>query len=190
MGNQCLLIQSFTHVCTFRVQDNTTMFYIFSSLICWCSPTYMTRMIPMWQTCLPLLRDVDRYDSIWNVLLWGCTASCQIPVNTSILLTHSHDSMHHSQLLLVPRKLCMLINFVLYYYRNSTSVEMQKWQSDSQQVPGEALYLTWHLGPQHTMSLCLVQLFQGSEHHGHKSLFCRMLMMVYRYYINFIFLVM
>jgi len=73
----------------------------------------------------------------------------------------------------------MLISFVLYYYRNSTSVEVVEWQSDSKQVPGEALYPTWNLGPQHTMSPCLVilpaQLFQGSEHHGCKSLFCRML---------------
>jgi len=76
----------------------------------------------------------------------------------------------------------MKINFVLFYYRNSTSVEMEEWQSDSKQVAGETLYLTWHFGPQHTMSPCLVillvQLFQGSEHHRRKRLFCRVLMMV------------
>ena len=41
----------------------------------------------------------------------------------------------------------MLINFVLYYYRNSTSVEMEEWQSDSKQAAGETQYPTWHFGP-------------------------------------------
>lgn len=96
MGNQCLLIQSFTDVCTFRVQENTTMLHIFPLFICWCSHSYMTRMIAMWQTCLPPIRDVDRYyNSTLNVLPWGCMASCQLTVNTPTLLTHSHDSVHH-----------------------------------------------------------------------------------------------
>ena len=95
MGNQCLSIQSLIHVCTFGIQDNTIVFYIFPLFICWCSHTHMTRMITMWHTCLPLLKDVDRYyDCIWNLLPWGCTTSCPIPVNTSILLTQSHDSKH------------------------------------------------------------------------------------------------